>query len=212
MNAQSQADPLNQRYEERLRLHKCWLWFLVLGVIMILLGVVAIGYQIVTTITTVLVFGILLLAGGVVQIVNAFLGRSWRGFFLHLLAGVLHVILGVLMIEHPLRAAEVLTLMLAVAFLVGGSLRIIVVLTERFSAWPWVLLNGVVTLLLGISIWRQWPESSLWVIGLFVGIDLIFNGWSWVMLALAVRAIPPGSPGPGSAVSRAAPAGASPGQ
>ena len=63
--------------------------------------------------------------------------------------------------------------------------------TERFSAWPWVLLNGVVTLLLGISIWRQWPESSLWVIGLFVGIDLIFNGWSWVMLALAARSSMP---------------------
>ncbi len=213
MNPQAQADPLNQRYEECLRLHKCWLWFLLLGIALILLGVVALGYSmILTTITTVLVFGILLLAGGVVQIVNAFLGRNWGGFFLHLLAGVLHVILGVLMIEHPLRAAEVLTLMQAVAFLVGGSLRIIVVLTERFSAWPWVLLNGVVTLLLGISIWRQWPESSLWVIGLFVGIDLIFNGWSWVMLGLAVRAILPGPQEPASPVSRAAPAGAGPGQ
>ena len=109
-------------------------------------------------------------------------------------------------------AAEVLTLILAVAFLVGGSVRIVVVLTERFSAWPWVLLNGVVTLLLGILIWRQWPESSLWVIGLFVGIDLIFNGWSWVMLALAVRAIPPGAPEPGSADARALPAGAGPGR
>src|SRR5438874_8865049 len=159
MNSQAQPDPLNPRYEERLRLHKCWLWFLVLGIIMILLGVVAIGYQIVTTITTVLVFGILLLAGGGVQLVNAFLGRSWRGFFLHLLAGVLHLILGVLMIEHPLRGAEVLTLILAVAFLVGGSARIIVVLTERFSVWPCVPVNGVVTLLLGIAIWRQWPAS-----------------------------------------------------
>jgi uncharacterized membrane protein HdeD (DUF308 family) len=201
MSPQPQLDPLNQQYEECLRLHKCWLWFLVLGISLMVLGFVAIGYQVVTTITTVLVLGYLLLAGGVVQVVNAFLGRSWGGFFLHLLAAVLHLIVGVLMIEKPLRAAEILTLILAVAFLVGGSLRIVVVLTQRFSAWPWVLLNGVVTLLLGILIWRQWPESSLWVIGLFVGIDLIFNGWSWVMLGLAVKAIPPGAPEPGSAAS-----------
>src|SRR5262249_59506570 len=131
------------------------------------------------------------LGGGVVQIVNAFRGRSWGGFFLHLLAGVLHLVVGLLMIERPLRAAEILTFMLAVSFLIAGSIRIIVVLTERFSAWPWVLINGIVTLLLGIAIWRQWPESSYWVIGLFVGIDLIFNGWSWVMLGLAVQALPP---------------------
>src|SRR5262249_12593973 len=114
-------------------------------------------------------------------------------FFLHLLAGLLHLILGVLMIEKPLRAAEILTLMLAVSFLIAGSIRIVVVLTERFSAWPVGLVNGIVTLLFGIASLEQWPESSYWVIGLFVGIDLIFNGWSWVMLALAVHAIPPGS-------------------
>src|SRR3954447_7769549 len=96
MNTHSQTDPLNQRYEECLRLHKCWVWFLVLGIALILLGtgVLVSGYLIVATFTAVVVFGSLLLAGGVVQIVNAFLGRSWGGFFLHLLAGLLHVIVG----------------------------------------------------------------------------------------------------------------------
>jgi uncharacterized membrane protein HdeD (DUF308 family) len=81
--------------------------------------------------------------------------------------------------------------MLAVAFLVGGAYRILFVVFQRVAGWPWMLLNGIVTFLLGIGIWRQWPESSIWVIGLFVGIDLIFNGWSWVMLALAVKAPAP---------------------
>jgi uncharacterized membrane protein HdeD (DUF308 family) len=187
MSVQTPLANPNPRFEERLRLQHCWIWFLALGIALILVGLAAVGAPWLFTLTTVLVFGILLLVGGVVQIVNAVLARSWRGFFLHLLAGVLHLIVGGLMVDRPERAAEALTLMLAVAFLLAGSIRIIYVLIERFSGWEWVLLNGIITLLLGLMIWRQWPESSLWVIGLFVGIDLIFNGWSWVMLALIVK-------------------------
>ena len=92
------------------------------------------------------------------------------------------------MIEHPLRAAEVFTLLIAALLLVGGAIRVCYALIDRFPGWVWMLLNGVVTLVLGIMIWRQWPQSGLWVIGLFVGIDLILNGWSWVMLALILKA------------------------
>jgi uncharacterized membrane protein HdeD (DUF308 family) len=70
---------------------------------------------------------------------------------------------------------------------VGGLLRVIFSLVVQFPAWPWVLLNGVVDLVLGVLILSGWPESSLWVIGLFVGIDLLFHGWSWMILALTVR-------------------------
>jgi uncharacterized membrane protein HdeD (DUF308 family) len=192
MSSPSLPESINPRFEEMLRLRKYWAWLLALGITLVLLGVAAMGAQLVVTLTTVLVFGILLLAGGVVQVVNAVLARGWRVFFLHLMAGVLHLVVGGLMIDRPVRAAEALTLMLAVAFLVGGSLRIVYVLLERFPGSAWVLLNGVVTLLLGVGIWRQWPGSSLWVIGLFVGIDLVFNGWSWVMLAMALKALPPG--------------------
>jgi uncharacterized membrane protein HdeD (DUF308 family) len=192
MNAPSHnVGPLHTQLEEEMQLHKCWLWFVLLGVALIVLGVIAIGSPLVMTITSVLLFGCLLLAGGVAQLVNAVMARGWRGFFAHLLAGVLHLVVGVVMIEHPLRAADVLTLMLAIAFLIGGTFRLICVLIERFPGWPWVLLNGIVTLLLGVAVWRQWPESSLWVIGLFVGIDLVFNGWSWVMLGLSVRSFAP---------------------
>jgi uncharacterized membrane protein HdeD (DUF308 family) len=193
MSLQHQADQLNPRYEECLRLQKCWVWFIALGVILMVVGFIALGAAFLTTLTSVLVFGILLLAGGVVQIVNAFLARSWRGFFLHLLAGILHLIIGGLMVERPLRAAEVLTLMLAVAFLVGGVVRLVYALLENFAGRGWVLLSGFINLLLGIAIWRQWPESSYWVIGMFIGIDLIFNGWSWVMLGTIVKSVTPDS-------------------
>jgi uncharacterized membrane protein HdeD (DUF308 family) len=191
-----QSADLNPRLEEKMRLEKCWIWFLILGIVLILLGIVALGSPFVVAVTSVLLFGCLLLGGGVVQIVNAVLARSWRGFFVHLLAGVVHLLLGGLMVEQPARAAVDLTLVLALAFVIGGALRIIHCLIERFPDWQWVLLNGAVTLVLGIAIWRRWPEASYWVIGTFVGIDLIFNGWSWVMLAFVVKAPAPGSATP----------------
>jgi uncharacterized membrane protein HdeD (DUF308 family) len=190
MSSHPPAESVNPRLAAALQLRKYWFWFLILGIGLVLLGVVAITAQYFFTITSVLVFGILLLGGGIVEVVNAVLARCWKAFLVHLLSGVLHAILGFLMIEHPHRAAEILTLMLAVAFLISGAFRIVYVLIERFDGWPWVMLNGVVTLLLGLLIWKQWPESSYWVIGLFVGIDLIFNGWSWVMLALGLKSVP----------------------
>src|SRR6516165_9111872 len=101
MSLHPQPDTLNPRYEECLRLHRCWVWFLILGIVLMVVGALAVGAAFVATFTTVLVFGYLLLAGGVVQVVNAFLGGSWRGFFVHLLAGVLELIVGVFMIEDP---------------------------------------------------------------------------------------------------------------
>jgi uncharacterized membrane protein HdeD (DUF308 family) len=87
-------------------------------------------------------------------------------------------VVGAILVDRPLRGAEGLTLILAVAFLIAGGARLTVALIQHFPAWNWVLVNGLVTFLLGISIWKQWPQANLWVIGTFVGIDLIFNGWS----------------------------------
>ncbi len=197
MSPLTRHEPLNPHYEECLRLHDCWAWFLVLGALLMLVGGLAIASPLMTALTTltvVMMLGILLLVGGTVQVVNAFLVRSWRGFFVYLFAGTLEIVVGLLMIEHPVRAAAGVTLLLAAAFMVGGAVRIVLSLLDRFPGWGWVLFNGAVTLLLGILIWRQWPESTEWVIGLFVGIDLLFAGWSWVMLAMLVRPVAPAAP------------------
>jgi len=194
MSQLTQPDSLNPRYAECLRLHRCWIWFLLLGVVLMIVGVLAISSPYLTeftTFTVIFICGILLMFGGVVEIVNAFLARSWRGFFVHLLLGILHGVVGLLLIEHPVLAAVAITLLLAAAFIVGGVIRIISALLDRFSGWGWVLFNGTISLLLGILIWRQWPDSADWVIGLFVGIDLLFDGWSWVMLGLLVKGTAP---------------------
>jgi uncharacterized membrane protein HdeD (DUF308 family) len=154
---------------------------------LVLLGLLAIAYPEIATWKVVVVLGVVLVIAGIAEVVNAVLVRNLKGFALHMLGAALYLIVGLLILEDPDRAAVVLTLLLATAFFVGGGLRIVFSLADAFPAWPWVILNGVVDVILGILIWRGWPESSLWVLGLFIGIDLLFHGWSWIMLALAVR-------------------------
>jgi uncharacterized membrane protein HdeD (DUF308 family) len=176
-------------HEERASLGRLWWLFLLLGLVSIFVGLVAIGSTFVATLASVVVFGVLLLAAGITEVIHAVMVRNLRGFALHLLGAALYLLVGLFMLEDPVRAAAVLTLLLSAYLLVGGVLRIVFALAVQFVSWPWVLVNGVVDVVLGVLIWREWPGSSLWVIGLFVGIDLLFNGWSWVILALTVRSV-----------------------
>jgi uncharacterized membrane protein HdeD (DUF308 family) len=168
-------------------IRKNWGWFFALGMVQIVVGMLAVGFAFSATLASVATLGVLLLIAAGAQMAAAIWARDWSGFFLFLLVGILYAVAGFLMLQHPLLAAEGLTLMLAAAFLVGGVFRIIVAVAERFPSWGWVLCNGIVTVLLGLAIWQQWPESGLWVLGMFVGIDLIVNGVTWSMLAVGVR-------------------------
>jgi uncharacterized membrane protein HdeD (DUF308 family) len=168
--------------------HLWWL-FLVLGLISILVGLLAISSKWIVALLSVIVFGVLLLIAGVTELIHAVMVRNGKGFAVHLLTAALYLLVGLFMLEDPVRAAKVLTLLLAASFFVGGLLRIVTAIAMQFPAWPWVVLHGGVDLLLGILILpaAQDPESSLWVIGLFVGLDLLFHGWSWVVLALNLQ-------------------------
>ena len=175
-------------YDERasLRRHR-WVYFL-LGVVMVIVGLVAIGHSVIATLASVIVFGALLLIAGVTEVIHAVMVRNGRGFALHLLTAAFYLFVGLFMLEDPMRAATVLTLLIAAYFFVGGVLRVAFSLLVQFPAWPWVLFNGLIEVILGVIILLGWPESSLWVIGLFVGIDVLLQGWSWLTLALAVPA------------------------
>src|SRR5262249_3019576 len=189
MSLAPQADSANCLGAEMACLRRSRFWLLVLGALPIVVGMVAISASFIATLATVVVLGFLLMIGGAVEIVDAFLGRGWRGFWMHLLAGILYLVLGFLMVQRPLAAAAFFTLMLAPAFFIGRLFRIILALSERFHGWGWVLLNGIITLVLGILIWREWPEAAYWVIGLFVGIDMLLDGWSLVITVLTVRGV-----------------------
>ena len=174
-------------HDEREHLRRLWWLFLALGLVSIFVGFLAISATWVATLASVFVFGVLLLVAGVTEVIHAVMVRNLKGFALHLLAAALYLFVGLFLLEDTVRAAAVLTLILGAGFLVGGVLRILFSLVVQFAGWPWVALNGAVNLLLGWIILSGWPESKLWAIGLLVGIDLIFHGWSWVILALTLR-------------------------
>jgi uncharacterized membrane protein HdeD (DUF308 family) len=173
--------------DEASSVRKNWGWFLALGIVQIVAGMMAVGFAFTATVASVVALGILLLVGAGAQTAAAFWARDWSGFFLFLLLGIPYAVAGFVTLMHPVIAAESLTLMVAAAFLVGGVYRIVVAVAERFPSWGWILFNGVVTVLLGIAILQQWPGSGLWVLGTFVGIDLIVNGMTWSVLAVGVR-------------------------
>jgi len=108
-----------------------------------------------------------------------------------LLSGVLSIVVGLLFLRAPADAVLALTLLLACLLMVGGIFKIVAALTYRFAAWGWPLVSGVLDLILGVLIWLEWPASGLWVIGLFLGISLLFRGVNWIGLGMALRALPP---------------------
>jgi uncharacterized membrane protein HdeD (DUF308 family) len=183
--------------EELNTLKRHWGLFLALGIILIVLGVLAIAMPFLAGVWATLLLGIMLLLGSVTQIVGAFRARGWGAFFLQVLAGIVYGVTGLLMLDQPVEALLVLTILVAVALLVGGLFRIVFSLMNQFPGWGWTLLGGAIDVLLGLLIWRQLPLSALWVIGLFVGISVVFNGATWVALALSLRnlqAVPGESP------------------
>jgi len=170
-----------------------WGWFLALGIALIILGAFAISVSELTTLISVMLLGFTVLAGGIVIIIDTFKfwWRKWSGFALHLIMGLLYLFVGFMLIKSPLSAAISLTLLLSILFIGVGIFRIIYAITNRMPGWGWNLFNGIITLLLGLLIIANWPASSLTIIGLFVGIDLFFCGWAYVMVALASRNVSP---------------------
>ena len=171
-------------------LRRSWGWYLALGIVLIVLGMIAIGSTFVMTIASVFFFGWLLIIGGVMEVIHAFWHKRWAGFFLDLLTGILYVVAGWMMVTNPAESALLLTLVIAMFLVFEGVFRIVAAVAARYPHWGWVMFNGVISLILGIMIWRQWPYSGLWVIGLFVGIEMLLNGWSLVMLSLTGRKLP----------------------
>ena len=168
-------------------LRRNWKWILAGGIAWIVLGMIAIGDVVFLTVVSVAFFGLLLLIEGIIEAVQTFRHRKGGHFFLHLLAAVLSVVVGFELFLNPTAGALVLTLVLAIYFIVGGLFRIAVAIAMQLPSRGWMIFNGIVTLLLGVLVLAHWPLSALWVIGLFIGIDLIVGGWSRVMLALAAR-------------------------
>jgi uncharacterized membrane protein HdeD (DUF308 family) len=166
-----------------------WGWFLALGLGLMALGVAAVVRSVAATVASMVFFGWLLVLAAAIEIVQAVIVGHWAGFFQHLLAAILFGVVGVIMVVRPLVSAEVLTLFIAVFFMVGGLFQLIGAAWLTLPGWGWHVLDGIITFALGLLVMMQWPASGLWVIGLLLGIDLIFYGVTWIVIALGLRAM-----------------------
>jgi len=165
-----------------------WLWLLVLGIFSAILGVVGLGMTFFLTLASVLYFGVLMIIGGVVQIVHAVKCSGWKSVISHVLIGLLYVVAGFMIVARPLLASVVLTWTLAGILIAVGVLRLVMAIQHRaMQGWTWTFLAGVATVLLGLMILARWPTDALWVIGLFLAVELIINGVTAIFVALAAR-------------------------
>jgi uncharacterized membrane protein HdeD (DUF308 family) len=180
--------PLGQAGLIGAALAKGWGWLLALGIISIILGTIGLGMTAMLTVVTVIFFGALLLVGGVIQLVDAFKHSGWKSTFWHVLIALLYIVGGIILVGDPLGGSVALTLVVAVMLLASGVSRAIMAFQARgVPGWGWLLFGAILSIVLGLMILERWPVSGLWVIGLFVAIELIINGWSCVMMALVGR-------------------------
>jgi uncharacterized membrane protein HdeD (DUF308 family) len=161
-------------------------WFLALGIVMIALGVLALGDTIAVTLFSVVFLGWLLIISAIVGAVHWLRGGEQR-HFLDLDIFVLDFVVGLILLSNPAGGALAITLVLAAFFMVGGLMRIFAALASEAPHRVWALVDGGVSLLLGILLWVHWPSSALWFVGFAIGVGLIFRGWTWVMLASWLR-------------------------
>lgn len=165
-----------------------WGWIVALGVVYVIAGMIALGSVAMATLASVFVVGIMMIVAGVAEVINAFQIKTWGKFILWVLLGLLYIVGGFVTFQNPVLAAVLLTLILGASLVASGVMRIILAFSVKGApAWGWILLSSIVTLLLGILILMRWPVSSIYILGMFLGIDLIFAGAGWIGLGWGLR-------------------------
>jgi uncharacterized membrane protein HdeD (DUF308 family) len=169
---------------------KHWWWFLSLGILLLVCGILSIVFPAISSWAAITVLSIVLMVAGVATIIGSFWAGKWGGFLVQMLVGMIYVAASLVMQKDPLLTVAIITAYVAITFIVMGLFRILSTLVIRFPQWGWSLLNGCVTLLLGVVILRDFRQGDWWIIGLLVGIEMLFAGLSWIMLSLEIRKIP----------------------
>jgi uncharacterized membrane protein HdeD (DUF308 family) len=167
-------------------------WAIALGILMIVLGIVAITSPFVASIAIEIVLGWLFIIGGVLQAIYAFQhNRNGTSLALKLILGMLSLFIGILLLTNPLAGVVSLTLAIGIFFFVDGVFRVILAFQLKPSfRWGWVLVSGILMIILGILIWSQWPFNAVWVLGLLVGVGLLANGIAIVIYGAAPQSLP----------------------
>lgn len=169
-------------------LQENWGWFMALGIGLIMVGIMAIILPGLATLSATIVLGWILIIGGLFQAIHAFYVRNWDGFLMQGIAAFLYLMIGFLVLANPVNAIITLTLLLAVFFLFEGAVKTFLAFQVRPAEnWGWLLFTGILSFALAGIIWAGWPGDAVWVVGLLVGINILFSGWASVMLALGAK-------------------------
>ena len=186
MSLESAAQAMREAMRETVKRYS--LWYLIQGALMVLGGVVALIYPVVSSVAVVLFLGWLLIITGVVQGISLIGAQNVPHFWLQLISVVLSVLVGVLFLRHPGESLLTLSLLLIVFFMVEGISKLIFALTIRpFPNWGWVLASGIVGILLSFYLWANLPITAIWLLGVLLGIELICEGAALGYLAWQVR-------------------------
>jgi uncharacterized membrane protein HdeD (DUF308 family) len=177
------------RRQLALTIHAHWKLFLVQGILMMVLGLLAVAEPVIASLAVGIFVGWLFFVGGIFRAASVWHSRQAPGFAWSMLTALLSIVLGLILILRPLAGVLTLTMVLVAFFAVEGVASIIGAIQHRehLRSWGWVLFSGIIDLLLAFLIWDGWPSSADWAIGLLVGINMLFLGLSLVMTALAAR-------------------------
>ena len=171
-------------------LHDHWGLFLAEGIILVILGLIAIVIPPLATLATTILIGWLLVISGIAGLIMTFRGRHAPGFWWALVSAVIALVAGALLLWQPLVGVLSLTFVLIAFFLIDGVLSIFLAIEHRrelVGRWSWILVSGIVDLIIAGIIWAGLPGTAAWALGLLVGIDLVFGGAALIMVALAAR-------------------------
>lgn len=172
----------------RERLRDNWGWLFGLGVGWVAFGTLTVVMPHAAGLAIDLLLGAIFAAGGVMQLAQTFRCRGTGGTAAQALGGFLSLLLGSLLLFYPYQGLASLTLLLSAFFIVVGGFKVTAALQNRaLKAWGWLLFSGLLAISVGVLIWLGWPSSATWAIGLLVGIELVFGGWSLMLLGLAAR-------------------------
>lgn len=170
------------------RLRDNWAWLFGLGVGWVAFGTLTIVMPHAAGLAIDLILGAIFATGGLMQVAQAFCCRGSSGSVMQALGGFLALLFGALLLFYPYQGLASLTLLLSAFFIVGGGFKVAAALQNRgLGAWGWLLFSGLLGIAVGLLIWLGWPSSATWALGLLVGIELIFGGWSLMLLGLAAR-------------------------
>jgi uncharacterized membrane protein HdeD (DUF308 family) len=167
-------------------------WLLALSILQIIVGCVAIASPIIASLTVVAIFGAVLILTAVIQLIHAFKVRAWPRSAWYGLGGVLYAIAGFMVALNPIGGAIALAVLIAVLFVADGLLRIIFAMAARpIAGWGWLITAGIGSIVVGAFLMIGWPADALWIVGLLLGINLIFTGVMYAALALGARSSRP---------------------